>query len=51
MTSGTGFETVNAILQGLKGGDKGGDLSLELNDSLGGGWIGGAGFGSVVLRE
>jgi hypothetical protein len=49
--SGTGFETVNAILQGLKRGDKGGDLGLELNDSLGGGGIGGAGFGSVVLWE
>jgi hypothetical protein len=49
--SGTGFETVNAILQGLKRGDKGGNLGLELNDSLGGGGIGGAGFGSVVLWE
>jgi hypothetical protein len=49
--SGTGFETVNAILQGLKRGDKGGDLSLELNDSLNSGGIGGAGFGSVLLRE
>jgi hypothetical protein len=51
VTSGTGFETVNAILQGLKRGDKGSDLGLELNDSLGGGRIGGAGFGCVVLRE
>jgi hypothetical protein len=44
MTSGTGFETVNAILESFKGGDKGGDLGLELNDSLRGG-NGGAGFG------
>jgi len=51
VTSGTGFETVNAILQGLKGGDKGGDLSLELNDSLGGRGAGGAGFGPVLLWE
>jgi len=50
VTSGTGFETVNAILQGFKGGDKGGDLGLELNDSLRGG-NGGAGFGPVLLRE
>jgi hypothetical protein len=34
----------------LKCGDKRGDLSLELKDSLGGG-IGGVGFGLVALRE
>jgi hypothetical protein len=52
VTSSTGFQTVNAILQSLKRGDKGGDLSLELNDSLGGGGgVGGAGFGAVMLWE
>jgi hypothetical protein len=51
VTSGAGFETVNAILQGLKRGDKGGDLGLELNDSLSGGGIGGAGFEPFLLRE
>jgi hypothetical protein len=50
VTSDTGFETVNAILQGLEGGNQRGNLSLELKDSLGGGGIGGAGFGPV-LRE
>jgi hypothetical protein len=50
--SGTGFETVNPILQGLKRGDEGGDLSLELNDTLGGGrGLGGADFEPVMLRE
>jgi hypothetical protein len=51
VTSGTGFETVNAILQGLHGGNKRGNLSLELNDSLRSGGIAGAGFGAVLLRE
>jgi hypothetical protein len=51
VTSGAGFETVNAILQGLKRGDKGGDLSLELNNSLCSRGVGGGGFGPVVLRE
>jgi hypothetical protein len=51
VTSGTGFETVNAILQGLKGGNKRGNLSLKLNDSLRSGGIAGAGFGEVLLQE
>jgi hypothetical protein len=51
VTSGTGFETVNAILQGLHGGNKRGNLSLELNDSLRSGGIAGAGVGPLLLQE
>jgi hypothetical protein len=51
VTSGSRFETVDTILQGLKRGDKGSDLGLKLNDSLGGGGIGDADFGSVLVRE
>jgi hypothetical protein len=51
VTSGTGFETVNAILQGLKGGNKGGNLSLEFNDSLSSGGIRGNGLRPVLWRE
>jgi hypothetical protein len=51
VTSGLGFETVNAVFQSFKSGDKGGDIGLELNDSLGGRGIESAGFGPVLLRK
>jgi hypothetical protein len=51
VTSDPGFETVNPILQGLKRGGKGGNLTLKLDDSLGGGGVGDAGFRPLVLRQ
>jgi hypothetical protein len=44
-----GLEAVNAMAQGLKLGGKGGDLSLELKDSLSGGGTGSGSFGPIVL--
>jgi hypothetical protein len=49
-----GFQTVDALPQGLKRSGKGGDFSLELDDSLSSGGVGSGGFEPVrmvVVRD
>jgi hypothetical protein len=48
------FQAIDALPQGLKRSGEGGDFSLELDDSLGGGGVGGGGFEPVrmvVVRD